>query len=205
MIQTVGTTSDETGKPQRGLLVVLVGPSGVGKSTISNLLASRINVWYTVSATTRPKKPGDDQGKKYDHIDKVEFFRRLDNDEYLEYAQVYGDYYATPKHPAMDQLASGQEVLLEIDVQGALQVRYHYPDALMIFILPPDEPTLLQRLTDRGRDSAEDINKRFRAAKREIHMAKGSRAFDYMVINDDLELAVEEIIKIIRHKRADGI
>ena len=83
-------------------------------------------------------------------------------------------------------------MLLEIDVQGALQVRYQYPDALMIFILPPDEPTLLQRLDDRGRDSAEDIDKRFRAAKREIHMAKGSRAFDHMVINDDLDRAVEE-------------
>jgi guanylate kinase len=86
-----------------------------------------------------------------------------------------------------------------------MQVRYQYPGALLIFILPPDEPTLLKRLTDRGRDSDEDINKRFRAAKREIHMAKGSRAFDYMVINDSLERAAEEIAKIIRHKRAGGI
>ena len=97
------------------------------------------------------------------------------------------------------------DVLLEIDVQGALQVRHHYPDALLIFILPPDEPTLLQRLQDRGRDSAEDIHKRFMAAKREIHMAKGARAFDTMVVNDDLNEAVEDIAKIIRHKRAGGI
>ena len=188
-----------------GLLIVLCGPAGVGKSTISRLLAERMNVWYTVSATTRPKLPGDEKGKTYDHIDRAEFFRRLDSDQFLEYAQVYGDYYATPKLPAMDYMATGRDVLLEIDVQGAMQVRHHYPDALLIFILPPDEPTLLQRLTDRGRDSAEDINKRFRAAKREIHMAKGSRAFDYMVINDNLEKAVEEIVKIIRHKRAGGI
>jgi guanylate kinase len=86
-----------------------------------------------------------------------------------------------------------------------MQVRYHYPGALLIFILPPDEPTLLQRLTDRGRDSTDDIHKRFRAAKREIHMAKGSRAFDYMVINDDLDKAVQEIVKIIRHKHSGGI
>jgi guanylate kinase len=118
---------------------------------------------------------------------------------------VYGNYYATPKHPALDQLAKGTDVLLEIDVQGALQVRHHYPDALMIFILPPDEPTLLQRLRDRGRDSADDIHKRFTAAKREIHMAKGSRAFDTMVVNDSLDRAVEEIAKIIKHKRAGGI
>jgi guanylate kinase len=189
----------------RGSLIVLCGPSGVGKSTISLQLKDKLNVWYTVSVTTRPKQPGDDNGKTYDHIDRKEFFRRLDADEYLEYAQVYGDYYATPKHPAIDHLSKGQDVLLEIDFQGAMQVRHHYPDALLIFILPPDEPTLLQRLNDRGRDSAEDINKRFRAAKREIHMAKGSRAFDYMVINDDLDRAVEEIMKIIRHKRAGGI
>ncbi len=190
---------------QTGLLIVLCGPSGVGKSTISRMLAERLNVWYTVSATTRLKQPGDDKGKTYDHIDRPEFFRRLDADEFLEYAQVYGDYYATPKHPALDHLIDGRDVLLEIDVQGALQVRHHYPDALLVFVLPPDEPTLLQRLTDRGRDSVEDIQKRFRAAKREIHMAKGSRAFDYMVINDDLNLAVEELGKIIRHKRAGGI
>jgi guanylate kinase len=190
---------------QHGLLIVLCGPSGVGKSTISRRLAEQLNVSYTVSATTRPKRPQDAEGKTYDHIDRQEFFRRLDSDQFLEYAQVYGDYYGTPKHPALDHMAEGRDVLLEIDVQGALQVRYQYPDALMIFILPPDEPTLLQRLKDRGRDSAEDIHKRFMAAKREIHMAKGSRAFDYMVINDNLEHAVEEIGKIIKHKRAGGI
>ena len=190
---------------QHGLLIVLVGPAGVGKSTISRRLAEQLHVWYTVSFTTRPKLPGDEKGKTYEHIDRKEFFRRLDNDEFLEYAQVYGDYYATPKHPALDHLADGRDVLLEIDVQGALQVRYHYPNALMIFILPPDEPTLLQRLKDRGRDSADDIHKRFMAAKREIHMAKGSRAFDTMVVNDSLDRAVEEIAKIIRHKRAGGI
>jgi guanylate kinase len=190
---------------QHGLLVVLVGPSGVGKSTISRRLAEQLNVWYTVSVTTRPKKPQDEQGKTYDHVDKQEFFRRLDSDQFLEYAQVYGDYYATPKHPALDHMAGGKDVLLEIDVQGALQVRYHYPDALLIFILPPDEPTLLQRLRDRGRDSADDIHKRFTAAKREIHMAKGSRAFDTMVVNDSLDRAVEEIAKIIKHKRSGGI
>ena len=188
-----------------GLLIVLVGPAGVGKSTISRRLAEQLNVWYTVSVTTRPKLPGDEKGKTYDHVDRKEFFRRLDGDEFLEYAQVYGDYYATPKHPAMDHLAAGKDVLLEIDVQGALQVRYHYPDALMIFILPPDEPTLLQRLKDRGRDSADDIHKRFMAAKREIHMAKGARAFDTMVVNDTLDRVVDEIAKIIKHRRSSNI
>jgi guanylate kinase len=188
-----------------GLLIVLCGPSGVGKSTISRDLSEKYSVSYIVSATTRPKREGDDKGKQYQHISKEEFFRRLETDEFLEYAQNYDDYYGTPKHPALDLLAQGKDILLEIDVQGALQVRFQYPQCLAIFILPPDEPTLLHRLQARGRDSADEIAKRFRAAKREIHMAKGSRAFDYMVINDDLHLAVEEIIKIIKHKRSGGI
>jgi guanylate kinase len=188
-----------------GLLIVLCGPSGVGKSTISRQLAERSDVLYAISATTRPRRSGDESGKTYEHISREEFFRRLDHDEFLEYAQVYGDYYGTPKQPTLDQLAAGRDVLLEIDVQGALQVRYQYPDALAIFILPPDEQTLLQRLQERARESEEEIHKRFRQAKREIHMAKGSRAFEYMVINDDLNLAVDEIVKIIRHRRAGGI
>src|SRR3954470_10129029 len=156
-----------------GLLIVLTGPSGVGKSTISRRLAERMNVKYIVSATTREKRPGDDDAKIYEYVSREEFFKRLDHDAFLEYAQVFGDYYGTPKHPALDYLAAGQDVLLEIDVQGALQVRYQYPDALMIFILPPDARTLLQRLEARARESVEDINKRFRIARREIHMAKG--------------------------------
>jgi guanylate kinase len=187
------------------LLIVLCGPSGVGKSTISRQLSEKHKLTYIVSDTTRPHRPGDDKGKTYEHTTTKEFFRRLDADEFLEYAQVYGDYYGTPKHPALDLLAKGKDILLEIDVQGALQVRYQYPQCLAIFILPPDEPTLLHRLKARGRDSADEISKRFRDAKREIHMAKGSRTFDYMVINDDLNRAVEEIIKIIKHKRSGGI
>ena len=188
-----------------GLLIVLCGPAGVGKSTISRMLAQKLNVTYIVSATTRPKLPGDELGKTYDHVTKEEFFRRLDHDEFLEYAQVYGDYYGTPKHPALDHLYEGKDVLLEIDVQGALQIRYQYPEALLIFILPPDGPTLRQRLTDRGRDHADDIEKRFRAARREIQMAKGSRAFDHMVINDNLERAVDELTRLIQNERTGGL
>jgi len=192
-------------KKPHGLLIVLVGPSGVGKSTISKMLAKRLDVAYIVSATTRPKQPGDEIGKEYDHVSPDEFFRRLDNDEFLEYAQVHGNYYGTPKHPALDYLYEGKDVLLEIDVQGALQVRYQYPEALLIFILPPNGPTLMQRLNDRGRDKAEDMDKRYRAARREIHMAKGSRAFDSMVINDSLDRAVEELTKIINLERTGGL
>ena len=188
-----------------GLLIVLVGPSGVGKSTIARRLAERMDVKYIVSATTREKRPGDEDAKVYDYVTRDEFFKRLDSDAFLEYAQVHGEYYGTPKHPAMDFLAAGQDVLLEIDMQGALQVRYQYPNALLVFVLPPDAMTLRQRLNDRGRDSTDEIEKRFRAAKREVQMAKGSRSFDHMVINDTVDRAVEEIIKTIKHKRSGGI
>jgi guanylate kinase len=188
-----------------GQLVVLCGPSGVGKSTISLRLKNETGIRYAISTTTRSARPGDEKGKKYDYVTQEEFFRRLDHDDFLEYAQVYGDYYGTPKHPTLEDLAEGTDVLLEIDVQGALQVRYQYPDALMIFILPPDEPTLLSRLNGRARDSAEDITRRFRAAKREIHMAKGSRAFDHLVINDDLARAVAEIRRIVDNKKTGAL
>jgi guanylate kinase len=197
--------STSANQKPHGLLVVLVGPAGVGKSTISNLLRDRLDVAYIVSATTRPKKPGDEVGKAYDHISTDEFFRRLDNDEFLEYAQVHGHYYGTPKHPALDYLYDGKDVLFEIDVQGALQIRYQYPDALLVFILPPDGATLMKRLVDRGRDEAEDIEKRFRIARREIAMAKGSRAFDFFVFNDDLDHAVNELTRIITLERKGGL
>jgi guanylate kinase len=190
--------------PNKGVLLVLVGPSGVGKSTIARKLTDQLDLCYVVSATTRPKKPGDDKGKTYDHISREQFLKRLDDDAFLEYASVYDDYYATPKQPTLDWIAEGRDVLLEIDVQGALQVRYHYPDALLIFILPPTEATLLQRLTDRGRDKPEEIQRRFRSAKREIQMARGSRAFDFMVVNDDLDRATNEIIMLVNQKKAEG-
>jgi guanylate kinase len=187
-----------------GLLIVLVGPSGVGKSTISRRLAERMHLQYIVSATTRPKTEKDDEGKTYDYLDEATFFRKLENGEFLEYAAVWDEYYGTPKHPTLDYLANGEDVLLEIDVQGAMQVRFQYPDALMIFVMPPDEKSLLQRLKERGRETPDQMEKRFRGAKREIWMAKGSRAFDDMVINDDVDRAVEEISRLIRHKKSPG-
>src|SRR5205085_7817708 len=128
-----------------------------------------------------------------------------ESDAFLEYAQVYDNYYGTPKHPVLEDLAAGRDVVLDIDLQGALQVRFQYPNALLIFILPPDAPTLLQRLRDRAREPEEEIQKRFRAAKREVHMAKGAHAFDFFVINDTVDRAVEEIVKIIKHKRSGGL
>jgi guanylate kinase len=188
----------------RGLLIVLVGPAGVGKSTISRKLAENMHLKYIVSATTRKRSPKDDEGKIYDFLEPEAFVKKLENGEFLEYASVWDEYYGTPKHPTLEYLANGDDVLLEIDVQGAMQVRFQYPDALMIFIMPPDEQALLQRLRERGRDTEESIQKRFRGAKREIWMAKGSRAFDDMIFNDSVERAVEEISRLIRQKKSPG-
>ena len=188
-----------------GQLVVLCGPAGVGKSTISRKLSTTMDMTYTMSATTRSKRPGDEKGKRYEFISKEEFFKRLDRDEFLEYAEVYGEYYGTPKAPVLADLAQGKDVLLEIDVQGALQVRYLYPDSLLFFILPPDEPTLKTRLKERGRDSEEEISRRFRLAKGEIYMARGSRAFDHIVINDTVERAVDQISRDILQKKSGGL
>jgi len=190
---------------QPGQLIVLCGPSGVGKSTISRRLSDTLHITYTISATTRSKRPGDEAGKRYEFISKEEFFRRLERDEFLEYAENYGEYYGTPKAPVLADLATGHDVLLEIDVQGALQVRYLYPGSLLIFILPPDEPTLMKRLRERGRDSDEEINKRFRLAKREIHMARGSHAFDHIVINDTVAKAVAQISEYIKQRKSGGL
>ena len=187
-----------------GTLIVLCGPSGVGKSTISRKLAARMRLKYIVSVTTRPPTPHDAHGKAYDHVLPDAFFRRIENDEFLEYAKVYDEWYGTPKRPTLDYLANGEDVLLEIDVQGALQVRFQYADALVVFIMPPDAETLLRRLRERGRDTPEAIEKRFRNAKREIWMAKGSRAFDDMVINDDVDRAVAEVARLIKQKKSVG-
>jgi guanylate kinase len=185
----------------RGILLVLVGPSGVGKSTVARLLSERLQFRYIISATTRPRRPGDEKGKTYDHITREEFEHRLEAGEFLEFASVFDDLYATPRHPALDYLAAGDDVLMEIDVQGALQVKDSYPDALLVFLLPPTEQTLLQRLTLRGREDGEQIRKRFRNARREIAMARGSRAFDAMVVNDNLESCVTEIVRLVEKRK----
>ena len=130
MIPDVAAVSPSPLLMPAGQLIVLVGPSGVGKSTISNKLAEQMHLRYIASVTTRDQNEMDKLGKKYDHVDQASFDDKLDSGEFLEYAKVFDEYYATPKRPTLDYLAHGQDVLLEIDVQGALQVRFQYPNAL---------------------------------------------------------------------------
>lgn len=176
-----------------GLLIVLSGPSGVGKSTISRRLAAELPAQYAVSATTRSGKPQDAFGKKYQFVEEPEFKRLLEAGEFLEYANVFGNWYGTLKSPVQQSLAAGKKVLLEIDVQGAVQVHRIFPEAMGIFILPPTEETLLQRLRDRGRDDEATIQRRFQEARNEIQAARSCGAYNLLVVNDDLDQAIDRI------------
>jgi guanylate kinase len=186
-----------------GLLVFISGPSGVGKSTVCRRLAQELPAEFAVSSTTRQGKPQDAFGKKYMFVDEPRFRSQLEAGEFLEYALVYGFWYGTLRKPVEEALASGKTVLLEIDVQGAIQVHKMFPDkSFGAFILPPDEGTLLQRLRARGRDDEATILRRFTEAQQEIRSAEASGAYDVMVVNADngLDHAIDGIRKAVRRR-----
>lgn len=186
----------------RGRLIVVSGPSGVGKSTICRQVVRRVkNAFLSVSVTTRAEAAGEENGRDYWFISRDEFHRRIEKGTLLEYAEVFGNLYGTPKDKTDEALAAGRIVILEIDVQGGRQVKALYPQAVMIFILPPSPKTLADRLGHRGRETAEAAARRLGAANAEI--AAASECYDNMVVNDDLEKAISEVIGIIEH--APGI
>jgi len=188
--------SNSSQQDMTGQLVIISGPSGVGKSTICKELVRRLdNVYLSVSTTTRPKKTGEKNGREYWFIGRDEFEKRIKAGEFLEYAEVFGNLYGTPKDKVLQALGQGKTVLLEIDVHGAQQVKNLYPQARPIFILPPKQTELAKRIDGRGRDDQEDIEKRLAGAGVEI--AAGWQYYKDMVINDDLQQAVQEIIEII--------
>ncbi len=184
---------------RKGILFVLSGPSGVGKGTIKDALLAEMNdIQLSVSVTTRKPRAGEVHGKHYFFVNEKEFKKMVEQDKFLEYAVVYTNMYGTPREFVLDKLQKGQDVLLEIDIQGALQVKDRMPDGVFIFILPPNIEELAVRLAFRGQDSEESIKKRLAACKYEIEQVKH---YDYAIVNDDLEEAAARLRAIIIAER----
>ena len=183
-----------------GELFIVSGPSGVGKGTIcKRLIEETEGIELSVSATTREPREGEVDGVNYYFMDKDAFQERIDQGGFLEYAEVFGNFYGTPLKPVEEKLAKGIDVLLEIDVQGGAKVKEVYPEGIFLFILPPSLEELRNRLIKRGKDSMEVIEHRLSIAMEEIRQMFG---YDYFVVNDDLEEAVRLVKAIVTAEHA---
>ena len=182
------------------MLIVLSGPSGVGKGTVRKAIFDQPgnDFQYSISMTTRKPRPGEVNGKDYFFVSKEEFEQKIQAGEMLEYAKYVDNYYDTPLKCINDTLDAGKDVFLEIEVNGAMQVRSKSPNGVFIFLTPPDLMELKQRLIHRGTDSMEVINKRIKKAFSEIEMMQN---YDYAVVNDEVPNAVEKVKEIIRSER----
>ena len=195
-------TPIEQSKSKKGIVVVISGPSGVGKSTICREVVKRLdNVYLSVSVTTRPKSEKEIDGREYWFLTKEQFQDHIKNELLLEYAEVFGNLYGTPRDKVDEAVQAGRTIILEIDVQGARQAQNVYPDAVMIFILPPTQKELAKRLSLRGRENAAIAENRLNGASAEI--AAAWQYYEYMVINDDLEQAVNEVVQIISQRTGE--
>ena len=182
----------------RGLLVVISGPSGVGKTSILREVLRRTGAVFSVSATTRAPAAGERDGVDYYFIDRETFQRWVDERRFIEVAQVFGrNWYGTPREPVERQLADGKIVVLDIDVQGAAEVKKYMPECLAIFILPPSEDELHRRLRDRGREDEDAIARRFAEARKEIAFARETGIYDRFVTNEKLAQASDEVERTI--------
>ena len=184
---------------KNGKLYVFTGPSGTGKGTIlSQVLKQDKRLFLSVSATTRAPREGEIHGGHYYFLDKQTFEDKINKGEFLEYAQYVGNYYGTLEQPVNEQLKSGNDVVLEIEVQGAMQIHEKRPDAVMIFVAPPSIEELERRLICRGTENAEKIAARMKTAEEEL---KQSDKFDYIIVNDDLDCAIADLLAILRAER----
>ncbi|MZP29042.1 guanylate kinase [Heliobacterium undosum] len=184
----------------RGVLLVMSGPSGAGKGTLSRRLLNELpQLTLSISATTRKPREGEREGVHYYFLGKEDFERQIEENRFLEFAQVYDNYYGTPLGPVQASLASGKDVLLEIDIQGALQVKERYPEAALIFIAPPSLEELARRIYGRGTDSQEVIEKRLSLATQELEFIN---RYDYCVINDDVDRAITRLRAIVEAEKS---
>ena len=180
----------------QGILVVVSGFSGAGKGTLMQELLKRDdNYALSISATTRAPREGETDGKEYFFVTKEQFEKMRDERKLIEYAQYVNNYYGTPKEYVEQKMAEGKDVILEIEIQGALKVKKRFPDALLLFVTPPSAEELRRRLVGRGTETLEVINARLARAAEE---ASGMEAYDYLLINDDLDRCVEEMHQLIQ-------
>ena len=180
---------------RKGKAFIISGPSGVGKSTVlGELLKKRKDIYFSVSATTRAPRPGEVDGVHYHFLDVDTFRQWIDQNEFFEHAEFVGNYYGTPKKYVYEAMENGKDVILDIEVQGAMQVKAKMPEVVRIFIAPPNWTELERRLTNRGTDSADKIQKRLQRAKDDFDTAN---IYDYFVINDTVEGAVAELDAIM--------
>ena len=187
--------ADSEHRMKTGKLFVLSGPSGVGKGTLrEHALNNAPNLKYSISCTTRKPREGETDGVEYRFISHTKFQEYISQGLFLEYAHVHEDYYGTLKSDVMSELEAGHDVLLEIDVQGALTVKEIMPEAVLIFVAPPSVEVLTQRLTGRGTESSSSLEVRLSNALKEIALKD---KYDYVIVNDDLDSACEELRKII--------
>lgn len=186
---------------KRGLLIVISGPSGVGKGTVRRALFDipDHDFVYSVSMTTRPPRPGEVDGEDYYFVSRETFEKRIEENKFLEWAEFVGHYYGTPKDLVEKELENGKEVVLEIEVEGALQVRKENKDAIFIFLVPPGRQALYDRLLSRGTESDDKIQERMAKADKEFLLA---HKYDYIVVNDDVVNAADRIMAIIRAEHA---
>ncbi len=189
----------------KGSLIVISAPSGTGKGTILKKFSEIYmddKMLFSVSATTRAPREGEKDGVNYHFVSKERFLEDASNDGFLEHAVFCDNYYGTPKKKAMDAINSGIDVILEIETAGAMQVKKNYPEAVMIFILPPSLVELKNRLVGRGTETEEAIEKRFTAAKNELKLAS---EYDYVIVNDEVEKATYELNAVIQAQRLKTI
>ena len=182
------------GEKHSGKLFILSGPSGAGKGTICKGLLEQTDLQLSISMTTRVPREGEIHGVHYYFVSESEFVKRIEDDGFLEHAQVYGNRYGTPKDPVIEKLKQGIDVILEIDIQGALKVKENYPDGVFIFILPPSMAELRKRLTGRGTETAEAIEMRLGETMKELSFIE---KYDYCVVNGELEEAVNRVKAIV--------
>lgn len=184
---------------KQGLLIVISAPSGAGKGTIINkMLEKNNNLWLSVSATSRPMRTNDIEGKTYYFYTKEEFENKIKENYFLEYASYADNYYGTPKKYIQEHLNNGEDVILEIEIQGAMKVKKLIPEALFVFIMPPSLKELKKRLVSRGTDTKEKILERFKIAYQEMNEVT---KYNYVVVNDEIEIAADKILSIIKSEK----